>query len=98
MNNLITLDTSKLDLSHLTLNELNESGLNLKIGTGNLQLIKGKAITLQDYLLESNTNVFMAMGTWLKNNGKVWLLGSCLNISEFICVSSNKSCTKKGEV
>ena len=68
MNSLITLDTSKLDLSNLTLNDLNDSGLNLKIGTGNLQSIKGKAITLQDYLLESNTDIFMVMETWLKDN------------------------------
>ena len=51
VNNLITLDTLTLNPFHLTSNELNDSGLNLKIGTGNLQSLKGKAITLQDYLL-----------------------------------------------
>ena len=46
VNHLITVDTSTLDLSYLTPNELNNSGLNLKIGTGNRQLIKVKAVTL----------------------------------------------------
>ena len=58
VNNLFTLDTSKLDLSHSTLNKLNDSGLNLKISTDNLQSIKGKAITLHDYLLDSNMDVY----------------------------------------
>ena len=99
VNNLITLDTSQLDLSHSTLNEQNKAaGLNLKIVTGNLQSIKGKAITLEDYLLASKTDVFMAMETWLKDNDmdKVWLLGSCLNKGEFKCVTSNRSGTRKG--
>ena len=96
MNNLITLDTSKLDLSHLTLNELNDSRLNLKIGAGYLQLIKGKAITLHDYLLDSKMDVFMATEIWLKDKDKVWLLQSFLNKGKFKCVTSNRSGTKKG--
>ena len=100
VNKLITLDTLKLDLSHLTLNELNDSGLNLKIGTGNLQSIKGKAIILQDYLLDSNMDVFMAMETWHKDNDddKVWLLGSCLNKGEFKYVTSSRSVLRREEV
>ena len=89
MNNLITLDTSILNPFHLTPDELNDSGLNLKIGTGNLQSLKGKAITLQAYLLDSKTDVFIAMETWLKDNDKdmVWSLGSCINKGEFRCVT-----------
>ena len=98
MNNLITLDTLIIDPFHQTPNELNDSGLNLKIVTGNLQSLKGKAITLQDYLLDSTTDVFMATGTWLKDNDKdmVWLLGSCINKGEFRCVTSVRSGTTKG--
>ena len=98
VNNLITLDTLILGPSHLTLNELNNCGLNLKIGTGDLQSLKGKAITLHDYLLDSKTDVFMAVETWLKDNNKdkAWLLGSCLNKGEFKCVTSNRSGTMKG--
>ena len=54
---LITLDTSIQNPFHLTPNELNDSELNLKIGTGNLQSLKGK---------DSKTDVFMATETWLR--------------------------------
>ena len=42
VNNLITVETSQLDPLHSTSNEFNDLGLNLKISTGNLQLIEGK--------------------------------------------------------
>ena len=92
------METLKLDPLHSTSSESNDSGLNLKIVTGNLQLIKGKSITLQDYLLDSNLEVFVAMETGLKDEDKdkAWLLGSCLNKGEFKCVTSNRSGTKKG--
>ena len=53
VNNWITLDTSMQNPFHLNPNELNNSGLNLKIGTGNFQSLKGKAITLQGLLIDS---------------------------------------------
>ena len=43
-NNLITLDTTIHNPFHLTSNELNDVRLNLKIGTGHLQSLKGKPI------------------------------------------------------
>ena len=97
MNNSINFDTSILNPFYLTPNELNDSGLNLKISTGNLQSLKGKAIAT-GYLLDSKTDVLMAMETWLKDNDKdkVWLLGSCINKGEFRCVTSNRSGTRKG--
>ena len=81
MKNVITLDTSIQNPFHLTPNELNDSGLNLKIGTGNIQSLKGKAITIHDYLIDSKTDVFMATETWLKdiNMDEVWVMGSCIN-------------------
>ena len=93
------METLKLDPLHSTSNEFNDFGLHLKIGTGNLQSIKEKAITLQDCLLDSNLDVFLATETWFKDNDKdkTWLLGSCLNKDEFKCVTSNRSGTKKGE-
>ena len=39
-NNLITLDAKIHNPFHLTVNELNDFGLNLKIGTGNLQSLR----------------------------------------------------------
>ena len=76
----------------------NDSGLNLKIGTANVQSIKGKAIALQDYLLDSNLDVFLATETWLKDDDKdkAWLLESGVNKGEFKCLTSNRSGTKKG--
>ena len=76
----------------------NDSGLNVKIGTGNVQSIKGKAIALQDYLLDNNLDIFLATETWLKHDDKdkAWLQGSCLNKGEFKCLTSNRSGTKKG--
>ena len=98
VKNLITLDRSIQNPLHLTPNELNDSGLNLKIGTGNLQSLKGKAITLHDCLIDSKTDVFVATETWLKDidRDEVWLLGSCINKGDFRCVTSNRSGTKKG--
>ena len=48
---------------HPTSNELNDNGLNLKIGTGNLQSLREKAIALQDFLIDSKTDVFIATET-----------------------------------
>ena len=98
MSNLIILDTSTQNPFHLNPNEPNASGLNLKIGTDNLQSLKGKAITLQDFLIDSKTDVFMATETWLKDidKDKAWFLGSCINKGDFRCVTSNRSGTKKG--
>ena len=97
-NNLITLDTTIHNPFHLTSNELNDFGLNPKMGTGNLQSLKGKAITLQDFLIDSKTDVFMATEMWLKDidRDKAWLLRSCINKGDFRCVASNRSGTKKG--
>ena len=97
MNNLITLDTSIQNSFHLNPNELNDSGLNLKIGTGNLQSLKGKPKTLQDFLIDSNTDVFMVTETWLKDidRDEAWLLGSCINKGDFGCVTSNRSGIKE---
>ena len=70
-----------------------------KIGTGNLQSLKGKAITLKDLLIDSKTDVFMATETWLKDidRDEAWLFGSCINKRDFRCVTSNRSGTKKEE-
>ena len=97
-NNLITLDTTLHNPFHLTSNELNDVRLNLKIGTGNRQSLKGKAIALQDFLIDSSTDVFMATDPWLKDTDRdeAWLLGSCINKGDFRCVISNRSGTKKG--
>ena len=97
-NNLITLDTTMHNPFHLTSNELNDVGLNLKIGTGNLQSLKGKAIALQDFLIDSKTDVFTATKTWLKDTDRdeAWLLGSCINKGDFRCVTSNRFGTRKG--
>ena len=72
--------------------------LNLKIGKGNLQSLKGNAIALQDFLIDSKTDVFMATETWLKDTDrdKAWLLGLCINKGYSKCVISNRSGTKKG--
>ena len=95
VNNLINL--LQLDPLHSTSNEFNDSGLNLKTDTGNLQLIKEKEITLQDYLLDNNLDIFLATETWLKDDkDKIWLLGLYLNKGEFKCLTSNRSDTKKG--
>ena len=69
----------------------------MKISTGNLQLIKGKAIVLQDYLLDNNLDVCLATETWLKDddNDKAWLLELCLHKREFKCLTSNRSHMKK---
>ena len=87
-NNLITLDTTIHNPFHLTSNELNDVGLNLKIGTGSLQSLKGKAIALQDFLIDSKTHVFIATETWLKDmdRNEAWLLGSCINKGDFRCI------------
>ena len=97
-NNLITLVTTAHNPFHLTPNEVNDFGLNLKIGTGNLHSLKGKTIALQDFLIHSKTDTFMATETWLKDmdRDEAWLLGSCINKGDFRCVTSNKSGTKKG--
>ena len=97
-DNLITLDTTIHNPFHLTSNEINDVGLNLKIGTGNLQSLKGKAIALQDFLIDSKTDVFMVTETWLKDTDRdeAWLLGLCINKGDFRCVISNRSGTKKG--
>ena len=97
-NNLITLDTTMHNPFHLTSNEINDVGLNVKIGTGNLQSLKGKAIALQDFLIDSKTDVFIATETWLKDTDRdeAWLLGSCINKGDFRCVTSNRSGARKG--
>ena len=98
VNNLLTLYTSIQNPFHLIPNELKDSGLNLKIGTGNLQSLKGKAITPHDYLIDSKTDICMVTETWLKDTDRneVWLLGSCINKGDFRFVTSNISGTKKG--
>ena len=60
--------------------------------------MKGKAIALQDVLIDSKTDVFIAKETWLKDTDRdeAWLPGSCINKGDFKCVISNRSGTKKG--
>ena len=92
------MDTIIHNPFHLTSNELNDVGLDLKIGTGNLRSLKGKEIALQDFLIDSKTDVFKATETWLKDmdRDEAWLLGSCINKGDFMCIISHRSGTKIG--